>query len=122
MVSESEFKSEDPGFGPLVGQGEKGVFFNYSESTLVHLFVPDHPTCVRHAPKFVRTLKIPNPSDRRKRAGPTTLSRWYGNTKTMHTGKKRKSWVAPYYGCSLSPGKAARITRAIALGQEGYLI
>ena len=26
----------------------------------------------------------------------------------MHTGKNN-NWVAPYYGCSLSPGKAARI-------------
>ena len=30
-------------------------------------------------------------------------SRWYGNTKTLHTDFK--SWAAPYYGCSLSPGK-----------------
>ena len=27
-------------------------------------------------------------------------SRWYGNTKTAHRGNM---WVAPYYGCSLSP-------------------
>ena len=36
----------------------------------------------------------------------------YGNTKTLHTGKN-KNWVAPNYGCSLSPGKAARFSRAL---------
>ena len=34
VVRESEFKSEDPGFDSLVGQGEKH-FFSPSESTLV---------------------------------------------------------------------------------------
>ena len=34
VVIESEFKSEDPGFDPLAGQGQ-GQFFCPSESTLV---------------------------------------------------------------------------------------
>ena len=41
VVSASEFKSKDPGFDPLVGQGE-GHFLYPSESTLcAELFVPD---------------------------------------------------------------------------------
>ena len=31
---------------------------------------------------------------------------------TVHR-KQQNNWVAPYYGCSLSPGKAARISRAL---------
>ena len=37
-------------------------------------------------------------------------------TKTPHTGKNNKennNWVAPYYGCSLSPGKAAQMSHAL---------
>ena len=41
VVSASEFKSEDPEFDPLVGQGE-GQYFCPFESTLV----PDPPLCV----------------------------------------------------------------------------
>ena len=52
-----EFKSEDPGFDPLAGQGER-QFFYPSESNLV----PDPPSCARYTVKFVRTLKIPYPS------------------------------------------------------------
>ena len=52
------FKSEDPGFDPLAEQGER-QFFCPSESTLVQTcFAPDPPFCVRHAPKYVRMLKI----------------------------------------------------------------
>ena len=60
MVRGSEFKSEDPGFD-LVGQGE-GQFFCPSDSTHADLRVPDPPSCLRHAPKFVRMLKIAYPS------------------------------------------------------------
>ena len=41
------------GFDPLLGQGEKQSFCP-SESTCADLFVSDHPSCVRHAPTFVR--------------------------------------------------------------------
>ena len=37
----------------------------------------------------------------------------YGNMKTPHTGNNNKNWVAPYYDCLLSAGKAARIFRAL---------
>ena len=68
--------------------------------TCLCLFVP----WVWHAPKFVRMLKIPYPS---------VIKEFdYGNTKILHTGKK-KSWIAPHYVCLLSPGKAARIFRAL---------
>ena len=52
-VSESEFKSEDHGFDPLVGQGGGTGFFCPSESTLVHTwFMPDRASCVS-IPEFV---------------------------------------------------------------------
>ena len=91
-------------------------FFYPSESSLVQTSLClTPPSWVRHAPKFVLTLSICL-----KRIG---LSRWYGNTNRLHTGKKQ-SWVpvAPYYGCSFSPGKAAQISRALQLGHESYLI
>ena len=50
VVKTSEFKSEDPGFDPLEGQGPL--------NSGADLFVPDSPSCVRHAPKFVCTLKM----------------------------------------------------------------
>ena len=64
------------------------------------------PVCLRtHKNDHVRTLKIPQ-----------SMSRvWWitGNTNTLHTGYTfLKTWVAPYYDCSLSPEKAARISRA----------
>ena len=54
VVRVSEFYSEDPGFDHEAGQGE-GQFFCLSQSTLVHICVPDPTSCVRHAPKFVCT-------------------------------------------------------------------
>ena len=42
MGKASEFKSEDPGSDPLVGQGEEQVFY-LSESTLAQTDVPDPP-------------------------------------------------------------------------------
>ena len=55
VVSASEFKPDDPGFDPQVAQGE-GQFLHLSQSTLVQTCVPDLPSCVRHAPRFVRLL------------------------------------------------------------------
>ena len=46
MVRESEFKSEDPGFEPLAGQGEGQFIFCLSESTLVQ-------TCLCLTPPFM---------------------------------------------------------------------
>ena len=63
----SEFKSEDLGFDPLAGQGGT-VSFSVLPSQLLCRLVcvcfppppppPSSPSCVRPAPKFVRTLKI----------------------------------------------------------------
>ena len=62
VVSESGFYSEDPGFDPLTGQGE-GQSFCPSESTFVQTCLClTPPSSVRHALKYVRTLKIPYPS------------------------------------------------------------
>ena len=36
--------------------------------------------------------------------------------------KKQKSWVAPYCGCSLSPGKAAQMSHALHWDKKTYLI
>ena len=96
VVRESEFKSEDPGFNPLVGQGEV-QFFWPCESTVVQisLCLHDPPSCVRHAPKFVRTLKIPYPPVV-KNVGLTTGG--------MVGGGGGGRWIAPYYGCLLSQG------------------
>ena len=62
VVSESEFKPEDPGFDPLAGQGDIR-FFCPSESTLVQTCLClTPPPSVWHAPTYLRTLKIPYPS------------------------------------------------------------
>ena len=64
-----EFKSEDPGFDPLMGQGEthwhRTVFLFLRVNSCTDLFVPDTPSCVQHVHActvFERMLKIPNPS------------------------------------------------------------
>ena len=57
VVRESELKYENPGFGPLAGQGREQSSCP-PESTLV----PDSPSCVRYAPKCVRTLNTLYPS------------------------------------------------------------
>ena len=56
VVRELEFKSKDPGFEPLVGQGEE-QFFCPSESTLVQ-------TCVCLTPLLVYGTTHPNLSAR----------------------------------------------------------
>ena len=51
-----------------------------------------------------------------------TASRWCENTKTLQTLRGEGGgglWVAPYYGCSLSPGKAAGISRAFHWYEKG---
>ena len=70
-------KSEDPGFDPLAWQGERQFFFlSFRVNSCADLFMPTpypqpppppqphliNPSCVRYAPTFVRTLKIPYPS------------------------------------------------------------
>ena len=50
VFRESEFKSEDPGFDPLAGQGEEPVFYpSKSINSCADLFVPDPPlVCMAH--------------------------------------------------------------------------
>ena len=100
------------------------MFLSFRDNSSADLFVPDPSLCVRHAPKCVSHVK-----DRisicRKRVGFTAggMETWKHvpahrkNRKTRWRLCKQKhtnSWVArPYYGCSLSPGKAARISRVL---------
>ena len=107
-----KFKSEDPGFDLLVGQGE-GQFFCPSElNSCADLFALDSPACVWYAPKCVR-VKEPI-SICRKRVGLTSGA--METRKTQHTlkgGRKKKLGSATliyYYGYSLSPGKDAQIS------------
>ena len=66
VVSESEFKSEEPEFDPLAGQGTRNLSVPPSlVQTCLYLTPtpPPHPPLyVRHAPTFVRMSKIPYPS------------------------------------------------------------
>ena len=105
VVRESEFKSERPWVQSPGGAEWGTVFMCLWVNYCADLFVPDPPSCVWHALKFVRALK----NICRKRVGLTAI---YGNMKTLHTGEK-KSWVALYYGCLLSLGKAAQISCAL---------
>ena len=119
VVRESEFKSEYPGFDPLVKQGEVQVFFYPSESILVQTCLCLTPIRVyaRHAPKCVRTLNIPYPSVVTQQASEPVV--W--NHENTAYRKRTKCWVVPYYGCSLSlRGKHTNISRDIAMGKESY--
>ena len=62
VVRTSEYESEDPGFHPVAGRRVKAIVMSFRVNSCADLFVTDLPSCVRHAPKFVRTLKIPYPS------------------------------------------------------------
>ena len=68
--------------GSIPRRGRVGGTFSVPPSQLLCRRVcachPPFPSCVRRIPKFVRTLKIPYPS--------VVKSRWYANTKTLHTG------------------------------------
>ena len=87
MVRESEFKSEDPGFDPLAGLGNKQVCFLSLRVKLscADLFVSHPPSCVRHAPKFVRTLKILYPSVVKEQASQSVACQ---HEHTSHRGEK----------------------------------
>ena len=105
VVRESEFKSEDPGFDPLERQGEK-PFFCPSELTLVQ-------TCLcLYRPPFVCVTctqicaHVKDPISICHKRGLTVGV--FKHENIAHR-KEKKSWVALYYGCSLSPGKAAQI-------------
>ena len=122
VVRASEFKSEDPGSDPLGGGGRGGggggegnkQFFCRSESTLVlTCLCLTPPSCVWHAPiSCCAHVKDPIYICR-KRAGLT--AGWYGNTKTLHTGKNtppQKPGSTRIMAARFPQGKAARISRA----------
>ena len=97
LVRESKFKSEDPGFDPLAGQGGEH-FFCSSESTLVQ-------TCLRLIPP----PPPPPPSAVKEQASQPVVWK-HGNT--AHRGEKKLGSVresSPHFPC-------------IALGQKRYLI
>ena len=99
------FKSEDPGFNPLVGQVMKGsfVFLFLRVSSCADLFVPDPPSCVRHAPKCGLTLKIPYSSVVNKRVGLTAGGMV---TQILHTQTRlviNQSWVAACFPSGKRP-------------------
>ena len=71
----SEFKSEDPGFDPLAGQGE-GQFFCPSESTLVQTYLCLNPPRVYGASTHICALVKDPTSICRKRAGLTAGGRF----------------------------------------------
>ena len=73
MISESEFKSEDPGFDPLAGQDGGGGSFSVPPIKLLctlDSFVPDPPFVCTARTKLHAHVKDPL-STCRKRAGLT---------------------------------------------------
>ena len=68
MVRESDFKSEDSGFDPLVGQGD-GQFFCFSESTLVQ-------TCLCLTPLRVVPWYRPHPNSNSVSVSVTIVEAW----------------------------------------------
>ena len=112
MVSASEFKSEDPGLDPLVGQGE-WQFFCLSESTLMQTFSCLTPLCVYGAHKLIK-IHI---SICHKRVGLRV-----GGMETQKQciqgeggggGGGGGGRVALYHGSSLSPAKTTQISSAL---------
>ena len=114
----------------------RGKFFlcpgKPSESTLVQTYLCLPPTPLSAFVCTARTQICAHVKELisicRKRV--SLNSRWYGNPKTRHTrggggGGGRlggESWVAPYYGCSLSPGESRLHFPCIALGQDKNVI
>ena len=113
VINASEFQPEVPGFDYLAGQSEN-FFMSLRINSCADLFVPNALSCVQHAPKFVRTLKIPYSSVVEMLASAGGI-----NTKTLHTGERRKKnlcnavlWLLSFRGES-SPNFSC-----IAWGQE----
>ena len=107
VVRELEFKSVDPGFDPLAGQGGVQFFWPASESTLVQTcFVPDPPFVCTARIKTCAHVKDPILICR-KRVGLKAVGIETRKHCTQEKQKKKKK--LQYYGCSLSQGKTARI-------------
>ena len=107
-VRESEFNPKTLGSIPWRGRAKNRVFvFCPCESTLVQPCSCLTRLRLRHAPNIRAHVKYPI-SICRKRVGLTA-----GDIVSRNHCTQKKSWVAPYHGCSLSPGKAARISRAL---------
>ena len=99
-------------------------------------------SCGRHAPRRVRTLKITYPSVVKEYylllcIAPSTaqghlravvklkeqtsqLVVWKHENTAHRKREKTTNWAPPYYGCSLSPGKAAPNFPCTAFGRESY--
>jgi hypothetical protein len=78
VVRESEFKSKDPGFNPLVVQRDQQFFCPSDQiNSCAGLFT-------WHTPKFVRMLKIPCPSVISNIASALDEIHWQNN-KNQHT-------------------------------------
>ena len=124
MVRELEFKSVDPGFDPPVRQGGIQFVLSLQVNACADWFVPDPPSWVRHAPKFVRTLKIS--SFCCKRVGLTADS--ITPPKTVHTGGERLGGEGGGGSCSAVlwllafPRESSPNSPCITLGQDNYLI
>ena len=97
VARESEFKSEDPGFNPLVGQGEE-QFLCSSESALVKTCLCLIPLRVysMHPHYFVRTLMITYPSVE-KRVGLTTQPVVWTHENTAYRGKRKRKKLGSAY-------------------------
>ena len=115
VVRASGIKSEDPGFDPLAGQGDKHFSLSLRVNICADLFVP--------GPLFVCTARtqmcahVEDPiSICRKRVGLTAD----GMETRQHCtqGKRKAGQAASYYVCSRSPGKAAPIFRALHLDKK----
>ena len=107
-------ESRNSNLQTLAGQGQ-GQVLCFSESTLVQscLCLTRPPSCARHEPKFVRTLKIPYPSVVKE------SSRWYGNTKHSTHGKTLGSavlWLLAF------PGESCPNFLCITLGKDSYVM
>ena len=75
--------------------------------------MPNHPVCIRtHRNDHVRTLKILQ-----------SIAKFGGIQKHENFAhRKNQNWVAPYCGCSLYPGKEARISHALHWDKNSFLI
>ena len=81
VISASELKSEDPGFDPLVGQGEGAVYLSLRVNSWADLFVPDPSFVLICGTQMCAHVKDPF-SICRKKVG--INAEWYGHTKIVH--------------------------------------
>ena len=97
VVTPSEFKSEDPGFDPLMGQGDGQVLFLFlsppplpSESTLVQTCLCQSPSfvCTRHPPKMCALVKDHGSICRKTKRGGLVAAGGMEAKNTAHRNKQ----------------------------------